>query len=177
MHRRILAWPGVGPVIGDFLHHGVISHRSKMTALAGMLAAFVLILFIGIGAVLASMALFGIAFAALYVVSRPTSTATPHLTTAGSHGTMGETHAGGLSDGGSIGHRTAGCGSTRFCGTMSYLPGGCLDAQPLPHVGVSAPAEYAPAQFRALAQDRNQLPDLGYQARHHPRLFTGDHRR
>ena len=73
MYRRILAWPGVGPAIGDFLHNGVIRRRSKMIALAGMVAASGLILFIGIAAGPASIALLGIAFAALYVVTRPGS--------------------------------------------------------------------------------------------------------
>jgi uncharacterized membrane protein YbaN (DUF454 family) len=73
MYRRILAWPGVGPVIGDFLHYGVIHHRSKWVALAGMVAAAALILFLGIGSGPASLALIGIAFAALYVVTRPTA--------------------------------------------------------------------------------------------------------
>jgi uncharacterized membrane protein YbaN (DUF454 family) len=73
MYRRILAWPRIGPVIGEFLNHGVIGRRSKMIALAGMAAAAALILFLGIGAGPAIAALLCIAFAALYVVTRPSS--------------------------------------------------------------------------------------------------------
>jgi uncharacterized membrane protein YbaN (DUF454 family) len=73
MYRRILEWPGVGPVIDDFLRHGIISRRSKVISLMGMGVAAAIILFIGLSAVPTSLALFGIACAAIYVTTRPIS--------------------------------------------------------------------------------------------------------
>jgi len=73
MYQRILAWPGIGPVVGDFLDRGVIGERSKTIALCGMLAASLIILLVGIGPVAESLALGAVALAGLYVVTRPAS--------------------------------------------------------------------------------------------------------
>ena len=72
MYQRILAWPGLGPVIGDFLRDGVIGRRSKAISLAGMAVASAVILILNLGITGTFFALFGIAIAALYVVTRPT---------------------------------------------------------------------------------------------------------
>ena len=71
MYRRIISWPGLGPVIGDFLDHGVIGRRSKTISLVGMALASAVILFIGIGVPATSAALIGISGAAYYVTTRP----------------------------------------------------------------------------------------------------------
>ena len=72
MYRRILAWPGLGSVISDFLRDGVIGRRSKSISLAGMAVASAVILILNLGITGTFFALFGIAMAALYVVTRPT---------------------------------------------------------------------------------------------------------
>lgn len=73
MYRRIVSSPGVGPVIEDFLHRGVIRRRSKVIALAGMAAALAVVWFCGIGTGPAVLASLGIACAGLYVATRPDS--------------------------------------------------------------------------------------------------------
>lgn len=71
MYRRILAWPRIGEPIGDFIDHGVIRGRSKYIALAGMTIGAALILIARMGSGISVLALAGIAFAALYVITRP----------------------------------------------------------------------------------------------------------
>lgn len=39
MRARILAWPGVGPAISDYVEHGVLSRPAKQAALIGLAVA------------------------------------------------------------------------------------------------------------------------------------------
>ena len=74
MYRRILAWPRVGPAIAAFIDHGVIGRTSKRVAIAGMSAGAALVLLVDMGLVPTAAALCGIAFAAIYVGTRPSDT-------------------------------------------------------------------------------------------------------
>ena len=71
MYRRILAWPGVGPAVGDYLGGGVIGPRGKAVALTGMAAGAFLTAVSPLPASVIALSLLGIAVAAAYVVTRP----------------------------------------------------------------------------------------------------------
>ena len=71
MHRRIMTWPRIGPVIDDFLTHGVIGTRSKIVAITGMSVGALLVLFAEPPALVTAIAFAIIGLAALYVVTRP----------------------------------------------------------------------------------------------------------
>jgi uncharacterized membrane protein YbaN (DUF454 family) len=71
MYRRIVDRPGVGPVISDFVRHGVIGPRNKVIAIAGMGAASAVILFTANGTFVTAVTIVGIASGALYVLTRP----------------------------------------------------------------------------------------------------------
>jgi hypothetical protein len=71
MARRIYAWPGAGPAVEAFLSHGVISRRAKVAALLGMAAASGIVALTPLPPAALIITLAVIAFAALYVATRP----------------------------------------------------------------------------------------------------------
>ncbi len=79
MYRRIVAWPGVGPAIEDFLEDGVIGSQGKALALSGMAVAAFLIVAAPMGAYTIAVTLFALMLAAAYVLTRPSRTATANL--------------------------------------------------------------------------------------------------
>lgn len=75
MHKRILSWPGIGPAIGDYLEHKIISQRSKTIALGGMGIAAVLIIASPLPPYITALPLLSLIFAAIYVSTRPSESA------------------------------------------------------------------------------------------------------
>jgi len=73
MARRIFAWPGIGPAVEAFLSHGVIARKAKLSALAGMAIAGVIVALTPLAVAGRLITLAVIAFAALYVATRPES--------------------------------------------------------------------------------------------------------
>jgi uncharacterized membrane protein YbaN (DUF454 family) len=71
LYRRILSWPGFGPVIGAFLEEGVLSARSKGFALGGIAIGALLILFSPLGVLPRLVVLGAMTLAAGYVATRP----------------------------------------------------------------------------------------------------------
>lgn len=71
MHRRILSWPGIGPIIGTYLDSGAISRRGKTFALTGMAVAAFLIAVSPVPAYIIAVSLLGLAVGAAYVATRP----------------------------------------------------------------------------------------------------------
>ena len=73
MYRRILAWPGIGRTVDDFISHGVISRKGKIAAVCGMAVATVLVALSPMAQTATLIALGGIAIGATYVLTRPES--------------------------------------------------------------------------------------------------------
>ncbi len=73
MYRRILAWPGIGRTVDDFITHGIIRRKGKIFAIAGMAAATALVALSPMAKVATVIALVGIAIGATYVLTRPES--------------------------------------------------------------------------------------------------------
>lgn len=72
MAERIRRWPGVGPVVAEFVDHGVMRPASKRAALIGIaIAALIVSLTVPVGPAF-YLAIGGMAVGALYVATRPT---------------------------------------------------------------------------------------------------------
>jgi uncharacterized membrane protein YbaN (DUF454 family) len=73
MYRRIVGWPGIGPVIEAFITRGTISRKGKIAALTGMAAAAAIVLLSPLAIWPMAFALAGISIGAGYVATRPES--------------------------------------------------------------------------------------------------------
>ena len=71
MARRIYGWPGIGPSVEAFLSHGVIGRKGKISALAGMAFAVVILLMTPLSRPTLVVTIAVILLAAAYVATRP----------------------------------------------------------------------------------------------------------
>lgn len=71
MRNRIFAWPRIGPVVQDFVEHGVLSRRGKQHAVLGMLLGVLIAALTrpSFGVLLLAVAL--VASGIAYVMTRP----------------------------------------------------------------------------------------------------------
>lgn len=78
MYRRIVTWPRIGPVVHDFLAHGVINKPAKTAALCGMGLAAMIIGLVSFASVVMWVSWVGIAIGAAIVSRRPSRIPTIH---------------------------------------------------------------------------------------------------
>lgn len=71
LRQRILAWPGIGTTVDNFVTAGVIGWKSKLLAVAGMTVGAVVVVLTPLGTTLTIVALAAIALSAGYVLTRP----------------------------------------------------------------------------------------------------------
>lgn len=71
MYQKIMNCPRVGPVVEDFVEHGVVSRRSKTIALTGMIFAAAIITLAPMALLPTVASLAGIAVGACFVLTRP----------------------------------------------------------------------------------------------------------
>lgn len=75
MYRRIVTWPQIGKVIGEFTTHGIIRPVSKRIALGGMAASVLLMMLLRVDHFVVAATIPLLFCAAGYVMTRPTEAA------------------------------------------------------------------------------------------------------